>query len=139
MKTVQQGTDRYKASAGTAQTTWLQGIQGTQKDQAALAVAAGPRYMQGVADAYNSGRWAAGLTRRGTQYWKSQSEAKQTSYGTGIAAGANNYAASAAKLYPALANIVSSLPARGDINQNLQRSAGLALALHANKGQYKAG
>jgi len=139
VKSVQQGTDRYRASATTAQTQWLSGIQGTQKDQAALAVAAGPRYMQGVADAYNSGRWAAGLQRRGTGYWKTQSEKKASSYSTGIAAGADNYSQAAAKLYPALANIVSSLPARGDINQNLQRSAGLALALHANKGQYKAG
>jgi hypothetical protein len=139
VKSVQQGTDRYKASAGTAQSSWLAGIQGTQKDQAALAVAAIPRMVAGFNDAANSGRIAAGLTRRGTGYWKTQSEAKQSSYGTGIMAGANNYANAAAKLYPAIANAVSSLPARGDINANLARSRALALALHAGKGQYKAG
>lgn len=138
MKSVQQGSSNYQNSAGTAQANWLSGIQNTTKDQAGLAVAAGPRYIQGVQEAYSSGRWAAGLNRRGTQYWKSQSEKKQTSYSTGINAGAGNYASAAAKLYPAIANIVSSLPARGDINQNLQRSAGLALALHSAKGQFKA-
>ena len=81
MKTPQQGQARYQASATTAQSTWLQGIQGTQKDQAALAVAAIPRMVQGFNDAANSGRIAAGLTRRGTPYWKAQSEAKQSSYG----------------------------------------------------------
>ena len=139
MKSVQQGSTNYTNSAGRAQTDWLAGIQSTSKDQAALAVAAGARYIAAVNEAYSSGRWAAGLNRRGTTYWKQRAEAKQSAYGAGVTAGAPNYAAAAAKLYPAIQNIVSSLPARGDINQNLQRSAGLALALHANKGQYKAG
>lgn len=138
MKTVQQGTDRYKASAGTAQSSWLAGIQGTQKDQAALAVAAIPRMVQNFNAAAADGRIAQGLTRRGTGYWKTQSEAKQGAFGLGIAAGANNYANAASKLYPAIANAVSSLPARGDINANLDRSRALALALHAGRGQYKA-
>lgn len=138
MKTAQQAASNYSASAGRAQADWIAGITNTQKDQAALAVAAGSRYIQGVQDAYASGRWAAGLTRRGTQYWKAQAEKKQSSYGTGIAAGATNYANAAAKLLPAIQNIVQSLPARGDINQNLQRSAGLALALHSQKGSFKA-
>ena len=138
MKTAQQAASNYQASAGRAQADWLSGIQNTQKDQAALAVAAGARYIQGVQDAYSSGRWAQGLQRRGTGYWKSQAEKKQSSYGTGINAGAGNYANAAAKLLPAIQNIVQSLPARGDINQNLQRSAGLALALHSQKGSFKA-
>ncbi len=138
MKTAQQAASNYQASAGRAQADWLSGIQNTSKDQAGLAVAAGTRYIQGVQDAYASGRWAAGLTRRGTQYWKSQAEKKQSSYGTGIAAGAGNYANAASKLLPAIASIVQGLPARGDINQNLQRSAGLALALHSQKGSFKA-
>jgi hypothetical protein len=138
VKTAQQAAANYTASAGRAQADWLAGIQGTSKDQAALAVAAGARYIQGVQEAYSSGRWAAGLNRRGTGYWKSQSEKKQSSYGTGITAGSGNYANAAAKLLPAIQNIVQSLPARGDINQNLQRSAGLALALHSQKGSFKA-
>lgn len=139
MKTPQQGQAKYQASATTAQSSWLAGIQSTQKDQAALAVAAIPRMVQAFNDAANSGRIAAGLTRRGTPYWKSQSEAKQSSYGQGITTGANNYLQAANKLYPAIASAVAALPARGDINANLQRSAQLALYLHQNKGQYKAG
>ena len=139
MKSVQQGSSNYSNSGGRAQADWLAGIQNTTKDQAGLAVAAGARYIQAVNEAYSSGRWAAGLNRRGTSYWKQRAEAKQAAYGAGITAGASNYAAAAAKLYPAIQNIVNSLPARGDINQNLQRSAGLALALHSQKGTFKAG
>ena len=138
MKSVAQGTANYKGSAGRAQGDWIAGVTGTTKDQAALAVSAGARYIQGVNDAYSSGRWQAGLQRGGTAYWKQQTEKKQANYGTGLANGGDNYAAAAAKLYPAIQNVVSSLPARGDINQNLQRSASLALALHASKGQFKA-
>ena len=138
VKSVAQGTSNYKGSAGRAQADWLAGVQGTSKDQAGLAVAAGARYIQGVNEAYSSGRWAAGLQRGGTSYWKTQTEKKQANYGTGLANGGDNYAAAAQKLYPAIANIVSSLPPRGDINQNLQRGNSLALALHGAKGQFKA-
>jgi hypothetical protein len=91
--------------------------------------------LQNFNDAVNSGRWAQGVTRRGTGYWKSQTEAKKANYGTGFAAGANAYASAATKLMPAIQNIVNSLPARGDINQNIDRVRALALALHAQKGQ----
>jgi hypothetical protein len=135
VKTAQQAQTNYQNSGGRAQTDWLAGIQGTQKDQAALAIAAGSRYIQGVQDAYSSGRWAAGLTRRGgTAYWKSQSEKKQSAYSAGITAGAGNYGVAAQKVMSAIAQGVANLPPRGDINANLQRSASLAMYLHGLKG-----
>lgn len=112
----------------------MAGIQGTTKDQAALAVAAIPRMVAGFNDAANSGRIAQGLTRRGTPYWKSQSEAKAPSYSLGITNGQGNYGAAAAKFIPAIQSIVNGLPPRGDIMQNLQRVQGLALGLHQLKG-----
>lgn len=134
MKSVQQATTNYTGSAGRAQTDWLAGIQSTSKDQAALAVAAIPRMVQGFNQAAANGTIAAGINRGGTAYWRQQAEKKAANYSTGIAAGQNNYAAAAAKFMPAIANGVASLPARGDINANLQRSAALALYLHGLKG-----
>ena len=135
MKTAQQAASNWQSAGSRAQPNFVAGVQSTQKDQAALAVAQQAALLNNFTQAVNSGRWAQGVTRRGTTYWKQQTEAKANNYGQGYTAGANNYAAAAAKLMPAIAQGVSSLPPRGDINQNLQRSASLAIYLHGLKGQ----
>lgn len=135
MKTAQTAAANWTGASGRATTAYSDGVASTQKDQAALAVAAIPRMVQGFNDAAASGRIAAGLMRGGTGYWKQQTEAKKTNYSGGYAAGANNYAAAASKFMPAIANIVQQLPARGDINQNIERVRTLALGLHSLKGQ----
>lgn len=135
MKTAAQSLQRWQAAAGTAATAWNDGIQSTTKDQAALAAAAQPLWLQGVQDAYANNRFANGVTRRGTSYWKSQSQAKSANYSLGYQAGANNFSSAIGKILNAEANIVASLPPRGDITQNLQRAQQLDLALHQLKGQ----
>lgn len=134
MKTAQQAQANWTGAASRAGTAWTQGIQSTTKDQAALAAQAQPRWLAGVQDAAANNRFANGVTRRGTAYWKSQSEAKAGNYVTGYTAGGNNFGAAIAKIISAEANIVSSLPARGDIMQNLNRAQQFALALHQLKG-----
>lgn len=138
MKTAAQAATNWSGASGRATTDWQAGIQSTQKDQAALAVAQGAAYIAGVQQAYSSGRWQAGLQRRGTAYWKSQSVKKATNYSAGYTAGADNYAAAAQKVMAAIATGVANLPPRGDINQNLNRSATLAMYLHGLKGQLSA-
>lgn len=135
MKTAATAAANWTGSAPRATTAWSEGINATTKDQAALAVAAIPRMVAGFNDAANSGRIAAGLQRGGTAYWKSQSVAKSGAYSLGIQNGGNNYSAAAQKFMPAIANIVASLPPRGDIMQNLQRVQALALGLHQLRGQ----
>lgn len=134
MKTAQQMKDAWVASSGKATANYSAGVQATQKDQAGLAVAAIPRMVAGFNDAANSGRIAAGLQRGGTAYWKSQTEAKKTNYGSGFTAGGDNFGAAAQKLIPALQQGVAGLPPRGDIEQNFQRSRALGLYLHSLKG-----
>lgn len=135
MKSAQQAASNWSGAAARATPNFVAGVQATQKDQAALAVAQQAALVTNFNAAVQSGRWAAGVTRRGTQYWKSQTEAKSQNYNQGYSAGANNYQAAAAKFMPAIQTGVSSLPPRGDINQNLQRSNALALYLHGLKGQ----
>lgn len=139
MKTAQQAAQNWQNASGRATTDYVAGVQSTQKDQAQLAVAQQAALLNNFTQAVTSGRWAAGVTRRGTPYWKAQTEAKSANYSQGYAAGANNFTSAMNKLIPAIAQGVQSLPPRGDINQNLQRSAALAIYLHNNKGQYKAG
>lgn len=138
MKTAAQAATNWQGSSGRASADYVTGVTGTTKDQAALAVAAGSRYIAGVQDAYASGRWQAGIQRGGTAYWKSQTEKKAGNYSAGYANGASNYAAAAQKVMAAIAQGVANLPPRGDINQNLQRANSLATYMHGLKGQLAA-
>ena len=135
MKTAQQAAQNWQNAAPRATTDYVAGVQATQKDQAALAVAQQAALLNNFTQAVNSGRWAQGVTRRGTAYWKSQTEAKSQNYNQGYQAGAANYNAAAQKVMSAIAQGVANLPPRGDINQNLQRVQSLDLYLHSLKGQ----
>ena len=139
MKTAAQAAQNWVNAGGRATTAWSDGISSTQKDQAGLAVAQQAALLSNFTQSVTSGRWAAGVQRRGTPYWRSQSLAKSANYGTGYTAGAANQASAIAKIINAESAIVASLPARGDINQNLQRANAFALALHAQKGNLGAG
>jgi hypothetical protein len=135
MKSAAAAQANWVGASGRATTAYTEGVDATQKDVAALAVAAIPRMVQGFNDAAASGRIAAGLQRGGTPFWKQQTKLKAPAYTAGYTNGGNNYGAAAQKFMPAIANIVQQLPARGDINQNIERVRTLALGLHSLKGQ----
>ena len=135
MKTAAQAAQNWQNASTRATTDFVAGVQGTQKDQAALAVAQQAALLNNFTQAVQSGRWAQGVQRRGTAYWKSQTEAKSANYTQGYTAGAANYNAAAQKVMAAIAQGVANLPPRGDINQNLQRVQSLDLYLHSLKGQ----
>ena len=139
MKSAQQAQSNWSGASSRASTAWTEGIQSTTKDQAALAANAQPRWLAGVQDAAANNRFANGVTRRGTAYWKSQSQAKAGNYVTGYSAGASNYGSAIGKILAAEANIVSALPARGDLNTNIQRMTQFVQGMHQYKGQLKAG
>ena len=122
-KTAQTAASNWSGSSSRAATAYNEGVQSTTKDWASLATQAVPRMVQGFNEAANSGRISQGINAIGTGGWKAATQAKS-----------NNYSAAAAKFMPAIASGVASLPARGDINQNLQRANALALYLHGLKG-----
>jgi hypothetical protein len=62
------------------------GVQNTTKDPTANAIAAGPRYIQRVTEAFNSGKWANGLRRTGKAGWQAATIAKAGNFSTGVAA-----------------------------------------------------
>lgn len=139
MKTAAQAAANWQGSAGRAATAFTEGVNSTTKDQAALAVAQQATLVANFNNAVNSGRWAAGVQRRGTAYWKQQTVAKAANFSQGFQAGAANFQSAIGKVIAAEQGIVGSLPPRGDINQNLQRANAFALAMHSQKGNLKAG
>lgn len=139
-KSVAATVAKWKNNAGAAQTTYTDGIQGTQVDVMQRAIAAGDAAVRNYNEAWTSGRVAAAINASGgTANWKAMSVAKASNYGTGISAGATKFERSMNKLIPAQESIVASLPARipGNVTANIQRVAQLATALHARKGEFK--
>jgi len=139
-KSAAQWATRWQAGAGAAQGAYTDGIQSTTVDVMGRAVAAQSAALAGYTASLSSGAWARAIqSSGGTANWKAKSQAKAANYGVGIAAGASAYAAAAAKLAPFIEQTVAGLPARvpGNPQANLQRVAGLVMALHANKGAFK--
>ena len=128
----------YAGSTGKAGTNWVAGIQAPGVTWAAPTVAAIPRMVSGFNAAAANGTIASGVQAAGDAKWRSRSEAKVASYTAGITAGAPAYGIAANKLFQFYTGAIPSLPARADINTNLQRANTLALALHNAKGQFKA-
>ena len=135
MADVARGVQRWKDSASLGQQRYTEGIQATQKDVAALAVAAKPKMLANVTQAINSGRWERGIQRGGTAYWKQQAVAKAGNYATGISAGGDKYQQAAQIWYPIIdsaAASVRSMP-NGSFQDSLNRMTAFATALHNAK------
>lgn len=140
VKPASQWSQNWQGSAGRAATNYTEGVNAYTGDWAGATTAQQATMQQNWLQSITNGSWAAGVNGTGTSGWKQATVAKAANYGVGFQAGANEYAAAANKLQPFLANAVGSLPPRGDINANLQRSAALAMALHqaATTGQFRA-
>jgi hypothetical protein len=77
---------KWAQRTAAASQDYTQGVQNTDKDPTALAIAGGQRYIQRVTDAFNSGKWANGLRRSGKAGWQAATLAKAGNFATGVAA-----------------------------------------------------
>lgn len=85
LPTAQQVAAKWKQRTSAAAQDYAHGVANTDKDPTALAIAAGPRYLQNVQAAFNSGRWANGLRRVGKQGWQAAVAAKgETNFSNGV-------------------------------------------------------
>lgn len=134
MKTAQQAAANWVASAGRAATDWAEGVNNYSGDWAGATTRQQSVMQANLNNAINSGAWANGVNRVGTQGWKQATVAKSANFSTGFQAGASKQAAAIAKIISAEANIVGSLPPRGDYNQNKARATAVMDGLHALKG-----
>jgi hypothetical protein len=76
--------EKWANRAGSAGQDYVSGVQGTDKDPTALAVANGARYIQQVTARYNDGTWANRLRAVGKQGWQASVVAKQSNYTNGV-------------------------------------------------------
>ena len=135
MKTAQQAQQAYQNAIPQGTTNFVAGVQNFSGDWAGRTTAQQAAMLQGVTQAVNSGRWANGVQKVGTQGWKSATEAKSANYGVGVNAGVSKFNSAITKILQAEANIVGSLPPRGTYDQNKARATAVMDGLHALKGQ----
>lgn len=134
MKTAQQAAANWAGSAGRAATAWTEGVNNFSGDWAGRTTSQQSVMQQNLNDSINSGRWANGVQRVGTQGWKQATQSKASNYSTGFSAGASRQASAIAKILSAEANIVGSLPPRGSYEQNKLRATAVMDGLHSLKG-----
>lgn len=135
MKTAQQAAEAWAQSAGRAATNWTAGVQAYSGNWADATTRQQATLLANLNDAINSGRWANGVQRIGTNGWKSATQAKAGNFSTGFSAGASRQASAIGKILQAEANIVNSLPPRGTFEQNKARATAVMDQLHALRGQ----
>lgn len=126
---------RWVSSAGAAQQRYSEGVQQTQKDPTALAIAAQGKLLTNFQSAVTSGRWARELAQKGKAGWQQATVAKAANYGVGIAAGEGNYQTAMQTWLPLInsaAQQVQSMP-NNTFQDSLNRMTAYATALHNAK------
>lgn len=102
--------DKWVARTSAASQDYADGVARTDKDPTALAIASGPRYLAGVQDAFNSGRWANALRRTGKAGWQAAVAAKGVSnFSTGVQTARDKVATSFAPLLAYEGNLQSRI------------------------------
>lgn len=106
--------DKWAQRASAASPDYARGVEQTDKDPTALAAANGQRYITGVQEAYQSGKWARRLQAVGKAGWQAAVRDKGVqNYGTGVAAARTKYEQAIGPVLAAVASAqrqVQSMP-----------------------------
>lgn len=128
MPSAAQAAANWKTGFGNSGTKWLAGINSVTVAPGIAAAAAKDRYVQGVTQ--NADKFAANVSAVQLGDWKSMAQAGQGNLAGGATKGANKYQAKIGPVLQAIGQIRDSLPPRGDIMTNLERSRQMALGLN---------
>jgi|SRR5579862_7016024 len=136
--TAQDAATRYTAAAASAGAQWSKKTLMPRVNPIDAAKAASARWLGNINAAGEAG-YVAGLNRV-DQNAMANTIATQgpALYNAGVTAKAYKYAAAMTKVLPVIRQVVSGLPARGDIEANIARAGAFQRAMHATKGQNRA-
>lgn len=122
MPTPQQAATKWSQGLGSAVTRYTDGVKSVTTSPNALAAAAVDRYIAGVQAAQN--KYVQRNQGVSLQYWQQQAVNKG---GQRLASGAQaaepKMTQVFTQLFPFIEQVRGSLPARGDLEQNIARSA----------------
>lgn len=129
-----EAAQRWQAGFGSAGQRWSDGIESVQVAPGQLAAAALPRYLAGVQQ--NANKWAGRVASVSLAQWKQQAVAKGASrLASGAQSGMAKYQARIQAVLDAEKSIIASLPPRGTVEQNIQRSSQFQLQMHQQFNQ----
>lgn len=129
MASASDAATRWQQNFGAAGPRWAAGIQAVTVAPGQAAAAASDRYLTGVQA--NVQKFAAKVAAVPLGTWQQVSIQKgQGRLASGAQAGMPKYEAAIAKVLAAEKSIIASLPPRGTVEQNIQRSSQFQLALH---------
>lgn len=132
--TAADAAQRWQQGFGAAGQRWADGIESVTVAPGQMAAAALPRYLAGVQS--NAQKWASRTASVSLAQWKQQAVQKgQSRLATGAQAGMAKYQARIAAVLDAEKSIIASLPPRGTVEQNIQRSSQFQLAMHQQFAQ----
>lgn len=121
---------KWQAKTAASTEAYKQGVQAVTVNPAQLAIAAKDLWIARVNEAAQNGRFEAGLQGTTLASWKAAATDKGAA---NIAAGARTGAIKVEQMErvigPQRDAIVASLPARGTLDQNLERSNAMARAM----------
>jgi hypothetical protein len=119
LPTAQQVAEKWAQRTSAAAQDYAHGVANTDKDPTALAIAAGPRYLQNVQAAFNSGKWANGLRRVGKQGWQAAVAAKgATNFSTGVQAAQAKVTDAFGQLLAFEQNLLNQVSAMPNVTDN---------------------
>lgn len=124
--------DRWAQSASQAQTRFTEGVQSTQVDPTALAIAQQAKLVTNFNQAVSNGRWQRALQRSGKQGWQAATVAKAQNYSTGVQASRSKYAEAIAPVLAIEAQLqsqIQSMP-KATLQDSIARSVAWMTGLH---------
>lgn len=128
MPTPQQGAQKWSTNLGAAVTRYTDGVKAVTTSPNQLAAAAVDRYAAGVQAALP--KYVARNNGISLQYWQNQTVNKGGQrLASGATAAESKMVAVNTQLYPFIEQVRGSLPARGDLEQNIARSAAFQRAM----------
>lgn len=126
----------WASRLGGATQAYTDGVNGVQVAPGQLAAAAGDRWLQNTQASLP--RFKANSAAVTREAWQQAAVSKGAPrLASGATAAQPKMEMVFTKLFPTIRNVRASLPARGDINQNIERSRQFALKMNAAKGSFK--
>jgi hypothetical protein len=126
----------WASRLGAATQAYTDGVNGVTVAPGQLAAAAGDRWLANTTNALP--RFKANSAAVQLPAWQNAAVSKGAPrLASGASAAQPKMEVVFGKLFPAIRSAVSSLPARGTIDQNIERSAQFARKLNSMRGQFK--
>lgn len=131
-----QAASNWASRLGAATQAYTDGVNGVTVAPGQLAAAAKNLWLQNTQAAVN--RFAANSAAVQLPAWQQAAISKGAPrLGSGASQAQPKMEMVFAKLFPAIRSAVAGLPARGTIDQNIERSRQFALKMNAGKGTFK--